>query len=54
MVGAAQLCGARALIGIGRGQLAMQSGLPVQTIVRMETSGNIVRGNVDSLTRQLV
>lgn len=51
MIGAAQLRGARALLGIDRRQLAMLSGLSVQTIQRMETSEGIVRGNVDSLTR---
>lgn len=51
MIGAAQLRGARALLGIDRRQLALLSGLSVQTIQRMETSEDIVRGNVDSLTR---
>lgn len=51
MIGAAQLRGARALLGIDRRELAVLSGLSAQTIQRMETSEHIVRGNVDSLTR---
>jgi transcriptional regulator with XRE-family HTH domain len=51
VIGAAQLRAARALLGIDRQELAALSGLSVQTIQRMETSEDIVRGNVDSLTR---
>lgn len=51
MIGATQLRGARALLGIDRRQLAVLSGLSAQTIQRMETSEDIIRGNVDSLTR---
>ena len=42
---------ARALLGIDQRQLAELSGLSVPTIQRMEQSGGVVRGNVDSLMK---
>jgi transcriptional regulator with XRE-family HTH domain len=51
MIGAPQLRGARALLGINRRELAVLANVSVQTIQRMETSEDIVRGNVESLTK---
>ena len=51
MLTAAQLRAARALLGIDQRQLAELSGLSVPTIQRMEGSQDVVRGNVDSLTK---
>lgn len=51
MITAAQLRAARALLGIDQRQLAELSGLSVPTIQRMEASGGVVRGNVDSLMK---
>jgi transcriptional regulator with XRE-family HTH domain len=51
MISAAQLRAARALLGIDQRQLADIAGLSVPTIQRMEASGGIIRGNVDSLTK---
>jgi transcriptional regulator with XRE-family HTH domain len=51
MVTSAQLRAARALLGIDQRKLAELSGLSVPTIQRMETSGGVVRGNVDSLMK---
>jgi transcriptional regulator with XRE-family HTH domain len=51
MITAAQLRAARALIGIDQRELAQRSGLSVLTIQRMEASGGVVRGNVDSLMK---
>ena len=51
MMTAAQLRAARALIGIDQRELAQRSGLSVLTIQRMEASGGVVRGNVDSLMK---
>ena len=51
MIGAAQLRGARALLGIDQRQLALLSGLSMPTIQRMEASKGIIRGNVDSLMK---
>jgi transcriptional regulator with XRE-family HTH domain len=42
---------ARALLGIDQRRLAEISGLSVPTIQRMEASGGVVRGNVDSLMK---
>ena len=42
---------ARALLGIDQRELAQRSGLSVPTIQRMEASGGVVRGNVDSLMK---
>jgi transcriptional regulator with XRE-family HTH domain len=51
MISAAQLRAARALLGIDQRRLADLAGLSVPTIQRMEASGGIIRGNVDSLTK---
>jgi transcriptional regulator with XRE-family HTH domain len=51
MIAAAQLRAARALLGIDQRQLAALAGLSVPTIQRMEASGGVVRGNVDSLMK---
>jgi len=51
MITASQLRAARALAGIDQRQLAERAGLSVPTIQRMEASGGVIRGNVDSLTR---
>ena len=42
---------ARALAGIDQRALAEKSGLSVPTIQRMEASGGVIRGNVDSLMK---
>jgi transcriptional regulator with XRE-family HTH domain len=49
VITAAQLRAARALLGIDQRRLAGLSGLSVPTIQRMEASGDVIRGNVDSL-----
>ena len=51
MITAAQLRAARALAGIDQRQLAEQAGLSVPTIQRMEASEDMIRGNVNSLTK---
>lgn len=51
MITAAQLRAARALLGIDQRRLAELSGLSVPTIQRMEASGSVIRGNVDSLVK---
>lgn len=51
MITAFQLRAARALLGLDQRQLAALSGLSVPTIQRMEASGGVVRGNVDSLMK---
>ena len=51
MLSAAQLRAARALLGIDQRQLAELAGLSVPTIQRMEASGDVIRGNVDSLMK---
>jgi transcriptional regulator with XRE-family HTH domain len=51
MIGAAQLRGARALLGIDQRELAELSGLSMPTIQRMESSADMIRGNVDSLMK---
>jgi len=51
MITAAQLRAARALLGIDQRELARRSGLSLPTIQRMEASGGVVRGNVDSLMK---
>jgi transcriptional regulator with XRE-family HTH domain len=51
MITADQLRAARALAGLDQRKLAELSGLSVPTIQRMETSEDVVRGNVDSLTK---
>ena len=42
---------ARALLGIDQRELAKISGLSLPTIQRMEASGGVIRGNVDSLMK---
>lgn len=51
MITAGQMRAARALLGIDQRQLAELSGLSLPTIQRMEASGGVVRGNVDSLMK---
>lgn len=51
MITAGQLRAARALLGIDQKALAERSGLSVPTIQRMEASGDVIRGNVDSLMK---
>jgi transcriptional regulator with XRE-family HTH domain len=51
MITAPQLRAARALIGIDQTTLAERSSLSLPTIQRMETSGGLIRGNVDSLVK---
>ena len=51
MITAAQLPAARALAGLDQRKLAELSGLSLPTIQRMETSEDLIRGNVDSLTK---
>jgi transcriptional regulator with XRE-family HTH domain len=51
MITAPQLRAARALLGIDQITLAQRSMLSLPTIQRMETSGGLIRGNVDSLVK---
>ena len=51
MITAAQLRAARALLGIDQRKLAELSGLSLPTIQRMESSEDVIRGNVDSLMK---
>src|SRR5262249_40747858 len=51
MISAPQMRAARALLGIDQRELAKISGLSLPTIQRMEASGGVIRGNVDSLTK---
>jgi transcriptional regulator with XRE-family HTH domain len=51
MITSGQMRAARALLGIDQRRLAELSGLSVPTIQRMEASGGVVRGNVDSLMK---
>lgn len=51
MITAAQLRAARALAGLDQRRLAELSGLSLPTIQRMESSEDLIRGNVDSLTK---
>jgi len=51
MITAAQLRAARALVGLDQRKLAELSGLSLPTIQRMETSEDLIRGNVDSLAK---
>lgn len=51
MISSIQMRAARALLGIDQKRLAELSGLSVPTIQRMEASGGVVRGNVDSLMK---
>jgi transcriptional regulator with XRE-family HTH domain len=51
VISAGQLRAARALLGIDQRALAEAAGLSVATIQRMESSEDVVRGNVDSLMK---
>jgi transcriptional regulator with XRE-family HTH domain len=51
MITGVQIRAARALLGMDQQDLADRAGLSLPTIQRMESSGGIVRGNVDSLTK---
>ncbi|MBN8927902.1 MAG: transcriptional regulator [Rhodospirillales bacterium 69-11] len=51
MITAGQMRAARALLGIDQRRLAELSTLSLPTIQRMEASGDVVRGNVDSLVK---
>lgn len=51
MITAPQLRAARALLGIDQLTLAQRSKLSLPTIQRMESSGGLIRGNVDSLMK---
>jgi transcriptional regulator with XRE-family HTH domain len=51
MITAGQMRAARALLGIDQRELARRCGLSLPTIQRMEASGGVVRGNVDSLMK---
>lgn len=51
MITANQLRAARALAGLDQRKLAELAGLSVPTIQRMEASGGVIRGNVDSLMK---
>ena len=51
MISSGQMRAARALLGIDQRALAELTGLSVPTIQRMEASGGVVRGNVDSLMK---
>lgn len=51
MITASQMRAARALLGIDQRELAEKAGLSLPTIQRMEASRDLVRGNVESLTK---
>jgi len=51
MLSSLQLRAARVLAGLDQRQLAEKSGLSVPTIQRMEASGGVIRGNVDSMMK---
>ena len=51
MITSKQMRAARALLGIDQRQLAKLASLSLPTIQRMEASGGVVRGNVDSLMK---
>ncbi len=51
MITSGQMRASRALLGIDQRQLAEAAGLSLPTIQRMEASGGVVRGNVDSLMK---
>lgn len=51
MITAAQMRAARALLGIDQRKLAELSGLSLPTIQRMESSEEVIRGNVESLMK---
>jgi transcriptional regulator with XRE-family HTH domain len=51
MITAGQMRASRALLGLDQRELAEAAGLSLPTIQRMEASGGVVRGNVDSLMK---
>jgi transcriptional regulator with XRE-family HTH domain len=51
MITSAQMRAARALLDIDQRELARRCKLSLPTIQRMEASGGVVRGNVDSLMK---
>ena len=51
MITSGQMRAARALLGIDQRELAQRARLSLPTIQRMEASGGVVRGNVDSLMK---
>jgi len=51
VITAGQLRACRALLDIDQRTLAERSGLSLPTIQRMEASGGVIRGNVDSLMK---
>ena len=51
MITAGQVKASRALLGIDQRRLAKVAGLSLPTIQRMEGSGGVIRGNVDSLMK---
>ncbi len=51
MITAGQMRAARALLSIDQRRLAELANLSLPTIQRMEASGGVVRGNVDSLMK---
>ncbi|HET7198457.1 MAG TPA: hypothetical protein VFI86_07305 [Burkholderiales bacterium] len=51
MITARQLRAARALAGLDQRALARASRLSLPTIQRMEASGGVIRGNVESLMK---
>ena len=51
MITAGQLRASRALLGIDQRRLAEVAGLSLPTIQRMESSDDVIRGNVDSLMK---
>jgi transcriptional regulator with XRE-family HTH domain len=51
MITSSQLRAARALLGIDQRALAEMSDLSLPTIQRMEASAEVIRGNVESLTK---
>lgn len=53
MITSSQMRAARALLGLDQKQLAKIADLSLPTIQRMESSDDMIRGNVDSLTKLL-
>jgi predicted transcriptional regulator len=51
MITAGQVKASRALLGIDQRKLAKVARLSLPTIQRMEGSGGVIRGNVDSLMK---
>jgi len=51
MITSSQLRAARALLGLDQKELAGIAGLSLPTIQRMEGSDDMIRGNVESLTK---